>query len=88
MFKMFWYEIEQVTILYPIQYNAMVLIVKGKHEVLTYSVVLKPWLLNWNLLFDSSYSFRWWRTVQTRKLVKITLWPRFPLLVGGVGKRP
>ena len=57
MFKMFWFKIEQVTILYPIQCNAMVLIVKGKHEVLTYFVVLKPWLLNWILLFDSSYSF-------------------------------
>ena len=54
---MFWFKIEQVTILYPIQCNAMVLIVKGKHEVLTYFVVLKPWLLIWNLLFDSSYSF-------------------------------
>ena len=31
---------EQVTILYPIQCIAMVLIVKGKHEVLTYFVVL------------------------------------------------
>ena len=40
MFKMFWFKIEQVTILYPIQCNAMVLIVKGKHEVLTYFVVL------------------------------------------------
>ena len=39
MFKMFWFKIEQVTILYPIQCNAMVFIVKGKHEVLTYFVV-------------------------------------------------
>ena len=40
MFKMFWFKIEQVTILNPIQYNAMVFIVKGKHEVVTYFVVL------------------------------------------------
>ena len=40
MFKMFWFKIEQVTILYPMQCNAMVVIVKGKHEVVTYFVVL------------------------------------------------
>ena len=40
MLKMFWFKIEQVTILYPIQCNAMAFIVKGKHEVLTYFVVL------------------------------------------------
>ena len=40
MFKMFWFKIEQVTILYPVQCNAMVFIVKGKHEVVTYFVVL------------------------------------------------
>ena len=40
MFKMFWFKIEQVTILHPIQCNAMVFIVKGKHEVLTYFMVL------------------------------------------------
>ena len=40
MFKMFWFKIELVTILYRIQCNAMVFIVKGKHEVVTYFVVL------------------------------------------------
>ena len=40
MFKMFWFKIEQVTILYPIQCNAMVFIVKGKREVVTHFVVL------------------------------------------------
>ena len=40
MFKMFWFKIEQVTILYPMQCNAMVVIVNGKHEVVTYFVVL------------------------------------------------
>ena len=40
MFKMFWFKIEQVTILHPIQCNAMVLIVKGKHDIVTYFVVL------------------------------------------------
>ena len=39
MFKMYRFKIEQVTILYPIQCNAMVFIVKGKLEVLTYFVV-------------------------------------------------
>ena len=37
---MFWFKIEQVTILYPIQSNAMVFIVKGKHDIVTYFVVL------------------------------------------------
>ena len=40
MFKMFWFKIEQVFILYPIQCNAMVFIVKGKHDIVTYFVVL------------------------------------------------
>ena len=35
MFKMFWFKIEQVTILYPFQCNAMVFIVKGKHDIVT-----------------------------------------------------
>ena len=39
MFKMFWFKIEQVT-LYPIQCNAMVFIVKGKHDIVTYFAVL------------------------------------------------
>ena len=38
--KCFGSKIEQVTILYPIQCSAMVFIVKGKHELLTYFVVL------------------------------------------------